>query len=180
LLSRMVALFTTHASLVKKTPVPWPALLAVDLLVTTFGLAVQLALFAALMVLVGQWPGWHAVMFLPLLAAQGIVAVGLGLGLAVFHVFFRDVGMLVPLVLQVWFWMTPVVYPIAALPQELQHLLQWNLMSPIVQGYQAVALNAAVPVDWPRVGLVALLGLAALAFSVRLMRRNAALIRDEI
>lgn len=180
LLSRVVALFTTHATLVRKTPVPWPALLAVDVVVSTCGLAIQLALFAVLLIVLGQWPGWRAAYFLPILAAQGVLAVGLGLGLAVFHVFFRDVGLMVPLVLQVWFWMTPVVYPIGALPAELQQVLQWNLATPLVQGYQAVTAGAGTAIDWVRIAGVAVLGLLALGFSARLVRRNAGLIRDEI
>jgi lipopolysaccharide transport system permease protein len=180
LMSRVVGLFSTHATLVKKTAVPWPVLLSVDLMVSGFGLVVQLGLFALLMVAVDQWPGWRAAAFVPLLAAQGLLAVGLGFGLAVFQVFFRDIGMMLPLVLQVWFWMTPIVYPATALPVSLQPLLQWNVMTPVVQGYQSVALDAPVQVDWRGVAWVALLGLVALALSVRLLRRNAAQIRDEL
>jgi lipopolysaccharide transport system permease protein len=180
LLNRVVGLFTNYASLVKKTPVPWSALLAVDILVSVFGLAVQLALFALLMLALGQWPGWRAVAFIPVVFAQGLLAVGLGLGLAVFQVFFRDFAMMVPLGLQVWFWMTPIVYPMVALPLELQGLLQWNIMTPIAQAYQAIALSPVAPVEWARVAAVGAFGAAALLLSVRLMRRNSAQIRDEL
>lgn len=180
LLSRMVGLFTNYATLIKKTTVPWYALLAVDLLVTSFGLAVQLGLFSVLLLMVDQWPGWRAALFLPLLAVQAMLAVGLGLGLAVLQVFFRDVGLMVPLVLQVWFWMTPIVYPLAALPADFQPLLRWNLATPLVQGYQNLLLFPDAAVRWHDVAAVFVIALVALLLSLRLMQRNRSLILDEI
>jgi len=180
LLSRMVGLFTNYATLIKKTTVPWYALLAVDLLVTTFGLAVQLGLFSVLLVLVDQWPGWRAALFVPLLAVQAMLAIGFGLGLAVLQVFFRDVGLTVPLVLQVWFWMTPIVYPLAALPAEFQPLLRWNLATPVIQGYQNLLLFPQVPLQWGALAVVFAVGAVCMLFSLRLMQRNRSLILDEI
>lgn len=180
LLSRIVGLFGNYAPLIKKTAVPWYALLAVDLLVTSFGLAIQMGLFALLLAAVDQWPGWRILIFVPLLAVQALLAIGLGLGLAVFQVFFRDVGLMIPLLLQVWFWMTPIVYPIAALPAQFQPILHWNIVTPLVQGYQSAALLPDMPVNWRGVAVVAVVGGLALLASLRLMRRNFSLIRDEI
>lgn len=180
LLSRVAGLFTNHATLIKKTPVPWPALLASDVLVSTFGLAVQLGLFGVLLLVLGLWPGWPAAWFLPLLFTQGLLAVGLGLGLSVLHVFFRDVGMSIPLVLQVWFWLTPIVYPLSAVPPAFQGLLSWNVVTPVVQGYQAIVTQPVPAIDWRGVGLLLVVALLAVAGSLRLMHRNRTLIRDEI
>ena len=180
LLSRVVGLFTNHATLLKKTIVPWYALLAVDVLVTGFGMAVQMSLFAALLLALGLWPGWSALQYVPLLMVQGLLAVGLGLGLAVLQVFFRDVGLAVPLVLQVWFWMSAIVYPLSALPGWGQELLQWNLMMPIVQGYQNLVISPGTGVSWKGVAGVTAFAAVALMFSLRLMQRNRGLIRDEI
>jgi lipopolysaccharide transport system permease protein len=180
LLSRIVGLFTNYATLIKKTTVPWFALLTVDLLVTGFGLAIQMGLFAALLLVLDQWPGWRAALFLPLLFTQAVLAVGLGLGLAVLQVFFRDVGMSVPLVLQIWFWMTPIVYPIAALPGSFREILKWNIATPLVQGYQAIALQPYGAIPWRGVALVLAIGTLALWGSIRLMQRNRGLITDEL
>jgi lipopolysaccharide transport system permease protein len=180
LLARVVGLFTNHATLLKKTIVPWYALLAVDVLVTGFGMVVQMGLFAALLLAIGLWPGWPALFYIPLLLAQGLLAVGLGLGLAVLQVFFRDVGLAVPLVLQVWFWMSAIVYPLSALPDWGQDLLQWNFMMPLVQGYQNIVIRPGEGVAWGGVSIVAAVAVVALLCSLRLMQRNRDLIRDEI
>ena len=180
LLSRVVALFTNHATLLKKTAVPWYALLAVDVLVTGFGMVVQMGLFALLLLVLGQWPGWPAVAYIPLLLVQALLAVGLGLGLAVLQVFFRDVGLALPLVLQVWFWMTAIVYPLSALPGRAQELLQWNLMMPLMQGFQNIAMQPGDGVPWRGVAIVACISALALLASLRLLHRNRGLIRDEL
>lgn len=180
LLSRVIGLFTNHATLLKKTTVPWYALLAVDVLVTGFGMAVQMGLFAAFLLATGLWPGWSALLYIPLLLVQGLLAVGLGMGLAVLQVFFRDVGLAVPLVMQVWFWMSAIVYPLSALPGWGQELLQWNLMMPLVEGYQNIVVRPGAGVAWGGVAGVAAFAVVALLFSLRLMQRNGGLIRDEI
>jgi len=180
LLSRVAGLFTNHATLLKKTAVPWYALLAVDVLVTGFGMVVQMGLFAVLLLALGQWPGWPALLYIPLLLTQALLAVGLGLGLAVLQVFFRDVGLGVPLVLQIWFWMTAIVYPLSALPGWVQDVLHWNLMMPIMQGFQNVAIHPEAGVPWRGVLSVAAIGALALLASLRLMRRNRGQIRDEL
>ena len=180
LLTRVVSLFTNHATLLKKTAVPWYALLAVDVLVTGFGLAVQMGLFAAFLIIVGQWPGWNAALYLPLLLAQALLAIGLGLGLAVLQVFFRDVGLAIPLVLQVWFWMTAIVYPLSALPAGAQDVLAWNLMAPLVQGYQNLVIQPEEGVWWAGVSAVVAFSAVALLASLRLVHRNRGLIRDEL
>lgn len=177
--TRVVGLFTNHAMLLKKTPTPWYALLAVEVVVTSSGLAIQMALFALLLALAGLWPGWNWLLMLPLLAAQGLFAIGFGLGLSVFQVFLRDVGLTVPLMLQVWFWLTPIVYPITTLPESVRHWLNLNPMAAIVQGYQATVLDDGSGIDWKVVAIVAAIGAAALVGSLRLIRRNMPAMRDE-
>ena len=179
-LSRVVGLFTNNAALLKKTLTPWYALLAVDMLVSLVTLAIQMSLFAILLCTLGRWPGWDVLIFVPLLAAQALFAVGIGLGLAVLQVFVRDIGLLVPLVLQIWFWLTPIVYPLSAISEPYRHWLAANPITPLVQGYQSVVVQGRPPLDWAGVLAVAAVGVLALALSVRLVRRNLPLIHDEI
>jgi lipopolysaccharide transport system permease protein len=180
LLGRLVGLFTRNAALLKKTQIPWSALLAVDLLVSLAGLAIQLSVFAALLVLLRLWPGWPVILFAPLLFVQLLLAVGLGLGLAVLHVFVRDVGLLVPLLLQIWFWLTPIIYTLGVLPERAGHWLRLNPVTPLIQAYQSVVLHTPAAIDWRGVGVLGLLSIVALTVSLRLLQRNLPFIYDEI
>ena len=180
LLTRSMVVFTQHAALIRKTTVPWVVLLACDALVATAGLAIQVVLLAALLAGAGLWPGWSWAAALPVLLVQGMLAVAIGLLLSVFHVFFRDVGLAVPLALQFLFWLTPIVYPAGILPSELSPWLAWNLLTPIVEAYQSIVVPGYRQVNWPAIGHTAVIAAAILALALMLVRRNLAAIRDEL
>jgi lipopolysaccharide transport system permease protein len=106
-----------------------------------------LLLFALAVVFLffGHLPGgaWIAL----ILGAFLIAALGFGLGilLGVFNVFARDVGYVFGIVLQFWFWLTPIVYTANVLPDRFQKVIAINPMTPLVQVYQdALLLN-----KWP-------------------------------
>lgn len=180
LLSRVLNIFGHHATVLKKTAIPWPVLLASDILVITFGLAVQLGLYFALLYALGAWPGISLLNWIPALAAMGLLAVGLGLGLAVMNVFFRDVGMGVGLLLQIWFWLTPIVYPLSALPTGFGQLANLNPVTPLITVFQNAVVYPEHRQPWAAVLTVGLLAVAALWLSLRLVRRNLKILLDQI
>ncbi len=58
------------------------------------------------------------------------------------------------LLLQFWFWLTPIVYPLASLPDWARAVLAWNPMAVLVSHYQTVLLYQRAPdaprgSDWP-------------------------------
>ncbi len=104
-------------------------------------LAATVVVFA----LLGRLPGvgW---LVIPLgVVLISMFAFGLGLLLGIFNVFVRDVGQVFSVVLQIWFWLTPVVYPAETIPQGLVWLVAINPMAPLVRLYQGALLNNAWP-----------------------------------
>ena len=76
-----------------------------------------------------------------------VVAFGLGLGLllGVLNVFIRDVGQMTPIVLQFWFWFTPIIYMTSILPPGAQSWMRLNPMLYVVEGFQAVLVFKTTP-----------------------------------
>ena len=68
-------------------------------------------------------------------------AVGLGLMLGTLNVFFRDVNQMQAILLQFWFWLTPIVWPVAAIPLELRHWLSLNPLEPMVAAMHSLFLG---------------------------------------
>ena len=74
-----------------------------------------------------------------------VFAFGVGILAGIVNVFCRDVGQALGIILQVWFWFTPIVYPIAAVPAGLRPLIEANPLTPLVRAYQDALLWHAVP-----------------------------------
>jgi lipopolysaccharide transport system permease protein len=106
--------------------------------------------------------------FLPLLGLLAGFATGLGILLGTLHVFFRDVGQLWTVVINLWFWTTPIVYHIGILPEKFHPLLKWNPLTPLFLSYQSIVLENRWPewssLWWPALVTVIVSTLGLVAF----------------
>ena len=108
-------------------------------------LLLLLAIFTVFAAL-GHFPGVQA-LWLPLLMLITLsFAMSIGLLLGVLNVFMRDIGQVVPVVLQALFWLTPIVYNIRILPEHVQNIFKLNPLYPLVSSYQNVLLYEQPPV----------------------------------
>jgi lipopolysaccharide transport system permease protein len=143
-LGRSLNIFIENANLLKKIAFPKIALpiiaLGSALLNNLFLLAAILMVFG----LLGHLPTWN-ILWLPLLIMLTLgLAVGLGLALGIVNVFIRDVGQVIPIILQFAFWLTPVVYTADILPETYRRCIVINPMTGIVTSYQNIlAFNRA-------------------------------------
>ena len=145
MLGRLNGVFLEHANLIKKTNFPricLPAIVAVSALLN---FAIVFALYLLFLALIGHWPGWALLAVVPLLALQILFTLGLGICLGTVNVFFRDVGQLTSIVLQFWFWLTPIVYTFSALPEQVRRLLKYNPLQPLMAAYQTIFLDRKMP-----------------------------------
>lgn len=99
----------------------------------------------------------------PLILLQLAFTAGLALVASTAYVHFRDMRHLVDVLLQVWFWATPVVYPLALVPEQFRAWTWLNPMTIVVDGCHQAVVERAWPPAW---GLAALAGFAALALAV--------------
>jgi lipopolysaccharide transport system permease protein len=118
-----------------------------------------------LAVLLGQPPSWTW-LFLPgiIVLWQGF-GFGLSLVLSTINVFFRDVGQLVGILMQMWMWSLPIVYFEDVLPSSYRAVLPFNPAYPFVVGLRAAVMDAAVPV-WLGGAMLGWVALALLAGSL--------------
>jgi lipopolysaccharide transport system permease protein len=102
-------------------------------------------LLLALMAVMG-FPPRPALLVVPfLLAVQLVFAIGIGLGVAALHVFFRDTAQALGVLLPIWFYLTPILYPPHLVPAFLQPVLALNPLTPLVQAYRDALLYGTVP-----------------------------------
>jgi lipopolysaccharide transport system permease protein len=177
--SRCLTIFIESGGLLKKLYFPR---ICLPLIVTGTALLNNLLMFAAILLiftLLGHVPGWR-VLWIPLLMVLPL-ALGLGLGLllGVFNVFVRDVGQVVPIVLQLAFWLTPVIYLPSMLPDRLEYVINLSPMTPVVQSYQAIMLADGAPAWWS-LAWVAVLAALLLGLALFMFRRASAELVDSL
>jgi lipopolysaccharide transport system permease protein len=177
--NRAVTMFLEHANLIKK--LNFPRLCLPVTVVATAGLnfTIVFSLFTAFLVVSGTFPGWTYFAVFPVLAIQVLLAIGVGINLGVLNVFFRDVGQFFGILLQFWFWLTPIVYPASILPERVKPLMTLNPMFHLMGAYQSVLVYGRWP-DWQALAVVTLLALGLCAVGFRLFRRRSGEMVDEL
>jgi lipopolysaccharide transport system permease protein len=180
IVGRAQNIFIEHANLIKKLAFPRMTLPVIVILSAGLNFAIIFGLFLLFLVLTGSFPGWSLLAMIPVLLIQVAFSVGLGVTLGVLNVFFRDVGQFFGIFLQFWFWLTPIVYPASVLPESLQRVLpRWNPMAPIIAAYQGIFVSGRWP-DWSTLAMPAVVALVLCAFGLRLFRRRAGEMVDEL
>ena len=112
-------------------------------------------------------------LWLPVLTLSVVaLAVGIGLILGILNVFIRDIGQAIPIILQIGFWFTPIVYPISIIPERYQGLLALNPMYPIVRSYQDILVYGKAPELTDVFVIVAVSALLMVGGFVLFMRAN--------
>lgn len=179
IISRCLTLFIEQGNLMKKMRFPRITLPAI---VVGSSLLNNLLLFVAVLVvfaILGQVPSLQMFWLAPLTLVVVALAVGIGLSLGVLNVFVRDIGQVVPIVLQVWFWFTPIVYPIRIVPEEFRGFLEANPMYPIVSAYHDILVYGRAP-DLQQVSIITAVALALMLLGLFIFRRAAAEMVDAL
>jgi len=164
LLMRCLGLFVAEATLLKKAPFPR---LCLPLIATGSALVNHAMLTAAVLLVALLSPvGWQpSLLWLPCLSALScLFGLSLGLILGCCNVFVRDLEPLTAIGLQLWFWLTPIVFVADAVPATLHKVLLINPLAWLVQSYQAVLLEQQAPSQWALLAsmvVVVMLGIAA-------------------
>jgi lipopolysaccharide transport system permease protein len=177
--SRSQNVFLENANLLKKLSFPRLTLPLIVVLNAGINFAIIFGLYLGFLILSGNFPGWPIFAMLPLLGIMVAFAIGLGVILGVLNVFFRDVGQLFTVVLQFWFWFTPIVYPQSILPEKVKTLLAFNPMASLIAAYQQVLVYGKWP-DWFSLLPVTVMALILCILGLSLFRKRAGEMVDEL
>ena len=179
IIGRCQTVFIENANMIKKLNFPRICLPVIVVLNAAVTFAISFSLFICFLIMVVKFPGWIIWGLPPVLFIQVALAMGLGIVVGIMNVFFRDVGQFVGIVLQFWFWFTPIVYPLSILPESVQSLIRLNPMTSIVAAYQSVLVYGQWP-QWRTLLPAAFLAIVACIMAVVLYRKRAGEMVDEI
>src|SRR5262245_44175515 len=149
-LSRCALGLVSDANLISKVYFPRLILPIAATLSGLLDFAIAFAMSIALVVWYGVHPTW-ALLLVPVFAALALIsALAIGLWLAPLNVKYRDIGIALPFVLQVWMYASPVIYPLSLVPQRWRFLYGLNPMAGVVEGFRFALLGTA-GFDWTMV-----------------------------
>lgn len=144
-ISRSASVFVDKKHIISKVNTSLPSLLVHLQLSEAITWFISMAVFFAILGIQGHM--FHRSLFLlPFLYyLQQLLALGIGLFAAVLNVFIRDVREITGVILQLWFWFTPIVYTADILPEFVQKILACNPVFYIIQAYQGIFVFDAYP-----------------------------------
>jgi ABC-type polysaccharide/polyol phosphate export permease len=108
---------------------------------------------------------------LVLLFIQILLMSGLGLFFAAINVRFRDINQMLPLLLQLFFYACPIIYPVSLVPESLRSLYMLNPIAVLVEGYRQIIFNGTLP-DPAHLALAAALALVAFIIGFTVFRNS--------
>lgn len=82
---------------------------------------------------------------IPIFIIQLIFTFALGLLVSTFNLFYRDIQYLLNLIISLWFYLTPIIYPVEQFPEKYRFIFMVNPMSVIINAYRQVVLGRGQP-----------------------------------
>lgn len=178
-LNGLVNVFISNANVLKKINFPRICLPIIVALSSFINFLIIFTLFVVFLILIDQFPGISFFYVVPVLIIQMIFTIGLGIILGVMNVFVRDVGQFVGVVLQFWFWLTPIVYVSKILPDSVKQIISFNPMAVIIMSYQNIFVYKTDP-EWLSLFVVSMISLGLIGVGWRMFKKHSADIVDEL
>jgi len=135
--------------------------------------ALSCSVYVGLMLWYGHLPGLSAALLPLLVLLTVITALGMGYILASLTVTYRDFRFVVPFMMQIWMFLSPVIYPVTLL-DDGHHWFRWvlmlNPMTGVIEGFRSVLLNR--PLDLTSLVTATVLGVSIFVFGLYNFRRT--------
>ncbi|MGH7215527.1 MAG: ABC transporter permease, partial [Tepidisphaeraceae bacterium] len=148
-LSKTSGCLVGHAQLVSKVYFPRLVLPLSTIFSTLIDSAVAMGMMAILMAVYGIVPGWGIVLLPVWFALALMLAVGMGLYACALAVTYRDVPYILPVLLQVMLYASPIAYALSAVPEKLRGFYLINPLSGLLEAFRWSLLNTgSLPVLW--------------------------------
>jgi lipopolysaccharide transport system permease protein len=135
----------SHAHLVTKVYFPREILPLSYVVAALFDLAVASTVMVGLMWYYRVPLTIHALWTIPVIGVLALFIIGLSLFFSATQVRFRDIGMAMPLLVQLWMFASPVVYPLEQVPARFRSLYDLNPMVGIVDGFRRALVGGESP-----------------------------------
>lgn len=169
-----------NANLISKTYFPRLVIPASILVVAAIDFLITFAILAALMGWYGVMPGWQVAALPLFMLVAAAAAFGAGLWIAALNVKYRDFRYLIPFIVQVGLFISPVGFSSNVVPDTWRLLYSVNPMVGVIDGFRWALFGGEAQVYWPGIALSVLLILGLLVTGLAFFRRTERTFADVI
>lgn len=177
--SRGATAVTDNAMLVKKLTFPSEILVLAVALAGLLHEGIAAGVFVVVVAVAGQLSPASLVWLLLAVPLQLALTLGLGFLLASLNVLIRDVSQILGMVMMAWFFLTPIVYPLGPVPEEMRPWIELNPLTVLVALYRHAFFGGEPVPPW-RLGGLALVAVGVCWGGLKLFERFKPTFVDEI
>lgn len=141
-----------NANLLSKVYFPRAVLPASVALTGLVDFCIGSAFFLCILVYYQGAPGWRLLLWPALVIPLVMLALGISMFLAALSVKYRDIKYTVPFLIQLWLFVTPVIYPMSIIPDSYRVFVGLNPLSGIVEAFRT-CIEPTKQMDWQLLGL---------------------------
>ena len=171
--------FFEKANIIKKVNVPMYVFQLAIALAEMVSLFISIFLGIGFLIIINHPVTVSFLWLVPLMILQTIFALGLGVIFSLFTPFFKDLKEIVPIFLQLWFWMTPIIYLSNMIKDKYPFLLKYNPYYYFVKQYQDIFLYSKIP-SIKEILIVFIISVFSLIVAAFLYKKMVSTIKDII
>jgi lipopolysaccharide transport system permease protein len=132
-------------------------------------LAISFLILIPLMIYYKIGITWNVLMFPVVVVLTALLALAVGMWLSALNVKYRDVRFALPFIVQLWMFVSPVIYPTSFLPPRFRWILSLNPLTGVIEGYRSALLGRFF--NWSALAISVVITLAVLVYSSYAFRR---------
>lgn len=139
--------FIDNGHIIKKVKFPIEVCVETILFSSMVSFFIYIALYSFYLLIIGELRLLSMPLILVPFLIQVLLILGISFGLGSIAVFFRDLTQMVPLVLNAFFFLTPIVYPASIIPEKIRWAFYLNPFYWIINIYRSALINGVLP-EW--------------------------------
>jgi lipopolysaccharide transport system permease protein len=144
-LTRAIPSLEANEGLIKKIYFPREFFPISSVLSAIFDLVIAFVIFLVIMLYYHTPFTLNMFYVVPLVVIQTIFTIGVCMFASAFNVYYRDVKYALPLIVQLWMYATPIIYPMSSIPERLWKFYLLNPMTGIIESYRSVLVKGSGP-----------------------------------
>jgi lipopolysaccharide transport system permease protein len=168
-----------HTQLITKVYFPREILPLTYVIAALFDFAIGGVVLLTLMYWYAVPLSLHAVLLIPIVFMLALWILAVSLVLAAIQVRFRDIGVALPVLMQILMFASPIIYPLSAVPQSWRPGYLLNPLAGFVSSFRDVLLRQSVPDPYP-LGMACLVTALALPAAYLFFKHAEATMADQI